>query len=555
MTTPLDLTAQIAEICAQHGLIHVVISPGSRSAPLTVAFARHPRLRVHMMVDERAAAFIALGLAQQTQRPVALVCTSGTAPLNYGPAVTEAYYQQLPLILLTADRPPEWLDQQDNQTSHQRNLFAGHVQASYELPVDYSHPDALWYAERLMSEALNRARWPIPGPVHINIPLREPLYTPPRHDLPSPKVIQLAPVESHLTEAIWQRLLTEWYDAPKRLVVAGLNPPDKALAQALSQLAAPVMADITANLSDATVTHADMLLPTATRELAPDLLITFGGPVTSKHLKNFLRKHRPRAHWHIQPSGLSPDTFQCLTRVIPVQPTYFFHELAQRQASITANNAYLQSWRALENEAKITLDTFLSQAEFSEFTAMDHLLHTLPADSRLQLGNSMPIRYANLIGLPHFAGAINANRGTSGIDGTLSTAVGAALATEQITTLITGDLAFFYDRNGLWLSPVPPNLRVIILNNNGGGIFRLIDGPGQLSEAEITTYFTTPHTLTARHVAADHACRYFFCEDSASLLATLPDFFAPHAQAAILEIKTDMTINGAVFEQFKRLRS
>ena len=166
----------IAEICSQKNISDIIISPGSRSAPLTLAFLRHPKLTCRTIVDERSAAFIALGLAQQTERPVGLVCTSGTAGLNYGPAVAEAYYQQIPLLVFTADRPPEWIDQNDGQTIHQGEMYGKHCCGYFELPVDDTHPDAKWHSERIISEAINKSLWPIPGPVHVNVPLREPLY-------------------------------------------------------------------------------------------------------------------------------------------------------------------------------------------------------------------------------------------------------------------------------------------------------------------------------------------------------------------------------------------
>ncbi|MBC8082789.1 MAG: 2-succinyl-5-enolpyruvyl-6-hydroxy-3-cyclohexene-1-carboxylic-acid synthase, partial [Hymenobacter sp.] len=166
----------IAEICARHGITDVVLSPGSRSAPLTLAFARHPALTVRVVPDERAAAFIALGMAQAQRRVVVLVCTSGTAGLNYAPAVAEAYFQQIPLVIFTADRPPEWIDQLDGQTVRQHNLYGAHAKGAFEFPVDTSHADAKWHSARLINEAINLAQAAPAGPVQVNVPLREPFY-------------------------------------------------------------------------------------------------------------------------------------------------------------------------------------------------------------------------------------------------------------------------------------------------------------------------------------------------------------------------------------------
>ena len=567
--------ASLVDICAQKGIQNIIISPGSRSAPLTVAFARHPVLQSRAVMDERAAGFIALGLAQQTRRPVALVCTSGTAALNYGPAVTEAFYQQIPLLVFTADRPPEWIDQQDGQTIHQSNLYGPHSRGSFSLPIEDDHPDAQWHSERLISEAVNRTMWPTPGPVQINVPLREPLYPAPDHPIRQPapqKIIQQIAPEPTLTEETWINLLSSWRQAKQKLVIAGLHPPIDGLAVVLNKLqqdpSVVVVADITANIHDGGIDlhHSDMILGTKSattlEKLKPDLVVSFGGPVVSKYLKLFLRKHHPQAHWQLQPDGQASDTFQSLTQVIPVNPLYFFETLTARQALYIRLDtppaaSYRQIWHTLESQARALLPTFLRGSTFNEFSVVQQVMQALPANSYLQLGNSMPVRYANFIGLGPDLGPknirVNANRGTSGIDGSLSTAVGAALGTERITTLISGDLAFFYDRNGLWHNHVPPNLRIVLLNNRGGGIFKLIDGPSKLPPEQLEAFFFTPQPLSAKNTAADHNCAYFYSNDAETLAQHLPKFFSAESGPAILEIETDSEINARVFQQFKNL--
>lgn len=559
----------LAAICARKGVRNFIISPGSRSAPLTVAFARQPELQCRIVMDERAAAFIALGLAQQTGQPVGLVCTSGTAGLNYAPAVTEAFYQRIPLLIFTADRPPEWIDQQDGQTIRQTNLYGSHIRASFQLPVDYSHPDAQWHLERIISEAINTTRWPVPGPVQVNVPLREPLYPSPGavvQPQPERKIIQLQPVQATLPASTWDDLLAGWQRAERKLVVAGLHPYNSQLTAALSAIQqnpkVAVIGDLTANIHQAggRLHLWDMALGTKSsaiwEALAPELLVTFGGQVVSKYLKLFLRKYKPRQHWHIDPAGQAIDTFQSLTRIIPTEASYFFAHLsrqAQFQATASTAETYLDVWLKQEAKAQKQLAAFLAEAPFGEFQAAHQVMQALPEPSRLQLGNSMPVRYANFIGLAGRDIQVNANRGTSGIDGTVSTTVGAALATDQITTLITGDLAFFYDRNALWHNNVPKNLRLVILNNHGGGIFKLIDGPNNLPDPELTTYFETPHSLNAKNTAADHNCAYYHSTNADELQQHLPAFFTPGATAAILEIETDHAINTEVFQKFKAM--
>ncbi len=564
--------ADITEICAQQGLEQVIISPGSRSAPLTSAFARTPRLNSLVVPDERAAGFIALGIAQQTQKPVALVCTSGTAALNYGPAVAEAFYQRVPLLVFTADRPPEWIDQQDGQTIRQPKLYAPHVRGSFQLPVEDPHPDAQWHAQRIISEAIHCAQWPVPGPVHLNVPLREPLYPAPgqRYRGNPERIIHRSAPRPTLSAAEWKFLRLAQQNSAKTLIIAGMGSPQPALLKALHRLlqdsSVVLIGDLIANVHQAfsgqlsvvsgQMTHWEMILGTKSPEvkaaLKPDLLISFGGPVVSKALKLFLRRHKPQEHWHIDPAGQPVNTYQSLTRVIPVEAAYFFKNLAQTAKPGRAKRrSYQHRWLNLEKQAQHTLNTFLSAAPFGEFQAAADILRALPKKSHLQLANSMAVRYANIIGLAGRQIHVNSNRGTSGIDGCLSTAVGAALATNSLTTLITGDLAFFYDRNGLWHNHVPPNLRVIVLNNGGGGIFKLIDGPGNLPNEELETYFFTPHALNARNTAADHHLAYFHAATRSELQHLLPDFFAPAAKAAILEIPTDSEVNAQVFQQFK----
>lgn len=565
----------IARLCVEQGMTDFIVAPGSRSAPLIAALAEQPGLRCRAVIDERAAGYIALGLAQQSGRPVGLVCTSGTAAVNLAPALVEAFYQGVPLLALTADRPPEWIDQQDNQAIRQRGLYEPHVRASYELPVEMGHPDAIWHALRVLREAIERASGPLPGPVHVNVPLREPLYP---AELAQSQTGQSAtklvrsqagqsavmPARQQLTEQAWDDLATGWRLATRKLVLAGMRPPDHGLRRALSHLSqrpdVAVIADITANLfPDATpLHHGDAILGTRQDEtlaaLHPDLLISFGGPVTSKYVKQFLSNRPPQAHWRVQPAGDAPDTYQTLTHVLPIQPGDFFASLVQRSAALPATSGYAASWQRQQTTAARQIADFLRSATFGEFQATWRIMQALPAGSRLQIGNSMPIRYANLIGHAGArVGSVHSNRGTSGIDGAVSTAVGAALATGDLSILLVGDLGFFYDRNGLWHRHVPANLRIVLLNNHGGGIFDIIDGPSRLPADVQRTFFLTPQPLTAERTCADHGLDYFHAADAASLDAALAAFFDPRPRPALLEIESDMAVNSQVFRQFKEM--
>ncbi|AIZ64351.1 2-succinyl-5-enolpyruvyl-6-hydroxy-3-cyclohexene-1-carboxylate synthase [Hymenobacter sp. DG25B] len=611
----------IAEICARHGITDVVLSPGSRCAPLTIAFARHPEIRVRTVPDERAAAFIGLGLAQAQRRAVALVCTSGTAGLNYAPAVAEAYFQQIPLVVFTADRPPEWIDQLDGQTIRQSNLYGAHAKGTFEFPAETSHADARWHAERLVSEAINLAQQFPAGPVQVNVPLREPFYPqagqPLQYD--KVKVIREQAGQSTLPAAELASLRAQLRQTPQTLVVGGQHRHENELLLALRQFSAayqvPVVGDVIANLHQpvgptydlraAPIGRQDVFLAVPEKglkeALRPTLLITFGQSLISKALKLYLREYAPQQHWHIQAAGPVADTFRSLTRIIRMEPAAFFAALLSETGTITTSekdelapanphempadatrvarpakptgtvrltwpkagwalgdeesvrNSFATPWQKAEGWATSFLQEFFQEPQqpFNEFSAFYHTLRFLPQHTALHLANSMAVRYVNILGLPATqAVEVFANRGTSGIDGCTSTAVGAALAQpERPVVLLTGDVAFFYDRNAFWQNYPTTNLRVVLFNNHAGGIFRLIDGPRQ--QPELEEFFETHQPLTAENTARDFNLGYFTARSLAELESVLPVFFAPGNSAALLEVTTDSATNAAFFEHYR----
>ena len=566
----------IAELLYRKGITDVLVSPGSRSAPLTLAVARHPHLRVHVRADERSAGFVALGIAQQTERTVAIICTSGSAVYNLAPAVVEAYFQQVPLLLLTADRPHEWLHQQDGQTMHQPDVFGSHVKRSYDLPADYAHADSRWFIERTVNEAVMLSQQQPTGPVHINVPLREPFY-PTADDsftFGSVRVIENLTGEPTLSAETWHRLLNEWDTSEKILIAVGQMPHNPALISLLTKLSeefgVPVVGEIISNLSGTSfITHTDTGLANLGEDVAeslrPDLLITLGNSFLTRSLKTFFRNYPARQHWHLDPAPTRiQDSFQSLTTLIGASPLPFLEKLfadLDYQQFLQGDDdddshAFLHRWQTLDGQAARRVAQLLkgpvanTPAPLADWLAVQMLFDTLPDHSELHLANSMPVRYANLCGL---SGQTNvrvwANRGVSGIDGCLSTAVGAALTTDRIVTLLIGDVAFFYDRNALWSAPVPPNLRIVLLNNDAGHIFRIIDGSRQ--QPELETYFETPHGYTAERTAMDAHVTYFTCDTSESLTSLVPNFFRPDSQAKLLEIKTDKLANQALFETYR----
>ncbi len=544
----------LAELCAKKGIRQAVLCPGSRSAPLTLAFARNKSIRSRTFSDERSAAFIALGMANQTKLPVVLVCTSGSAAYNFAPAVAEAYFQQVPLVVFTADRPPEWIDQLDGQTIRQRELYGKHVKGYFELPVDYDHPDAGWHINRIVNEAINLSASGQPGPVHINAPFREPLYPAAGAKVVRQpvRIIEQARTEFSLPDSEWAGIRSSLSAAKKILVVAGQMDYDAALCKTLNAFHPwPVAGDILCNLHSLpfVVSHTDSFLGSLpAREienLKPDLLITFGKSLISKNLKLFLRQHKPTAHWHLQEAGIPADTFQSLTKVIPVSPLVFFGKL--KTFSLQKQTSYCDAWQSAEATTRKKIESFFRTKRPGEFQLVKTIINALPSRCNLHLSNSMSVRYANHIGLlaEQKDVKVMANRGTSGIDGCTSTAVGHALASSIPNILITGDQAFFYDRNAFWHNYDVPNLLVILLNNHGGIIFNLIDGPSALVESQ--EFFVTRQKLNARSLAAEFGLAYF-----QGSRANLKALFKPGKKARILEMDSSQETNKKIFEDFKK---
>ncbi|PZX49342.1 2-succinyl-5-enolpyruvyl-6-hydroxy-3-cyclohexene-1-carboxylic-acid synthase [Algoriphagus chordae] len=550
----LQSVVDLVAICAKKGIQNAILSPGSRCAPLTLAFVRHTQVHTRTISDERSAAFIALGMAQQLEEPVALVCTSGSAALNYYPAVAEAFFQQIPLLILTADRPAEWIDQYDGQTIFQPDVYGKHVKGSFELPDTGNNPDQLWHSSRIVNEAINLAKQFPAGPVHINIPLREPFYPgkDEKIEFPEkPRVFNQEHTYVQLSEDSLKRLSLRLQSFSKILIIAGQQKPDKEIQSIVDQLSKEkkvvIITDTISNLqSDQTISLHDHWLgnPELSQELEPELIISFGKSIISKSLKLFLRKTQA-SHWHVQEDGKAKDTFQRLSRTIPSHPVFFLNWLATELKA--QNQDYQNSWKALEQNTKSALSELLEKTEFGEYPALAFCLSKTPPLSKIHVANSMAVRYLNLLGKRKQE--IICNRGTSGIDGSNSTAVGCTFTTKEVVTLITGDMAFFYDRNAFWHNYAIPNLRIILLNNHAGGIFRLIDGPK--NQPELEEYFETKQKLTAQHLATEYGFFYSKVINQHELELALEDFYSPSLHPKILEIETSSPDNAEILKSVK----
>lgn len=523
-----------SEICHAFGVRHAVISPGSRNAPLIISFARNDKIKKWIIPDERSAGFIALGIAQKTKKPVVLCCTSGTALLNYAPAIAEAYYREIPLIVLSADRPTELIDQRDGQTIRQFEVLKNHVKVSAQLPVIQDDADAKKYESILLRTLAEIPNLPF-GPIHINVPFREPFYPSEGQELnfSTPEIPALKSVSSEVKFS--QKSFT------KVLILIGQQAYDKELNTELKKFEEkiPILKSPLNNLEIAGIKHADLFIQDQ-EELQPELLITSGLSILSNRLKNYLRKYKPLAHWHFDPSGVEVDTFQTKPKIIRASLTDFL-----KQFSINPSSEFFTNWDELENRTRKILNSF-SGNEFSETVAFHHVLHSLPKKIDLHLSNSMSVRFAEVFGT-NSQSETWANRGASGIDGVTSTAMGTSLVSDQLNVLLIGDLAFLYDRNAFFHNHTYSNLRIIVFNNSGGGIFRLIGGPSNLPELE--TYFETRHERTSEYICKENSIEYSTSHTIKELSDRLKGFFDKSDNPKLLEIFTEPPINKIAYTQ------
>ncbi len=540
---------QLTALLKAHNITHLVLSPGSRNAPLIHSFAADSDFTCYSVVDERSAGFFALGVVQALQRPVAVCCTSGTAALNLAPAVAEAYYQELPLLVITADRPPAWIGQTDGQTIPQMGMFGTLVRRSAQLP-EGKDAEEEWHCNRLINEAiLSLDKDGSFGPSHINIPLSEPLFTFNMEQLPQVRVIRRPKTLFSLPQEQTKEYVARFGRSARKMIIVGQLPPGHGLTGPLQRLAeeqgVAVLADRLSNLPTGLLDRFDVLLRTAGEEvlqtLAPELVITLGGHLTSKRLKQFIRKAEIRELWHLTSSGEVTDTFMQLTDLICCEPAAFLQQLAAAPADKTGNR-FREAW--LHAAATITPP----EASYSDLSVTGCLLEQLPAEATLHLANSNAVYLAQLFDLP--AGVERyCNRGTNGIEGSLSTAVGYAAASGRLTFLLTGDMSFFYDMNALWNRHLSPSLRILLNNNGGGGIFHTLPGLNR-SEA-LNDYVAAAHHTEARRWAEQQGFRVLTARNSEELQQQLPLFMNREGeQPVLLEVFTSMEENRKVIQSY-----
>jgi 2-succinyl-5-enolpyruvyl-6-hydroxy-3-cyclohexene-1-carboxylate synthase len=571
--------------CINFRLFDVVISPGSRNVPLAIGFASNEKFNCYSIVDERSAAFFALGLSQKSKKPTILICTSGSALLNYYPAVAEGYYSEIPLIILSADRPKYKINIGDGQTIDQSDVFKKNILYSNTLSQDCIHAteeiiksnsqniidvkdDSLKLEklqksiqatnEKMIQKAFNLSINKM-QPIHLNVPMEEPLY-----DFVNTPSIKIKPVGKQNKAKVFEnfnKYFSQIYKAKKILILIGVSDygilSEKSIAKINSFHSIVVLKEHTSNVFDDNfISNIDRLIgpielqsnsDSLFEDLSPDLIISLGGMIISKKIKSFLRNYKSRKHFHIG-NNISKDSFHSGVDHLEVSPNKFFENIDLK--NIDSN--YHNIWQDI-NRSKLELhNRYMRVANFSDLKVFELLANWIPKKYDIQVANSTPVRYFQLFDLKN-KNHMFANRGTSGIDGSTSTAIGSSINSNLPVVLITGDLSFFYDINALWNKHIPPSFRIIIINNRGGGIFKIL--PGFKENNLFSEFIETKHNLSARSIAKMFNLNYSRVSTKFGLNLALRTFFKNSKKPKILEIKTSGIKSAKILKDYFRYLS
>ena len=549
--TSRQICSTLASLMSQYDISEVIVSPGSRNAVIIEALHKSGNFNLVPVIDERSAAFIALGHAMISNKCVALVCTSGSALLNYGPAIAEACYRRLPLLIISADRPHEIIDRNDGQTIVQPDAFSNLIEKSYNI----SHNESNEYINLLLNEAMNSATKPAALPVHINVEIADPsLTTEYEVEVPETKKIEFFNNSYLLPQEQIKQLAGELSSPRRVMVVAGGMQPSQRLSKALSKLCGfgnwIVLADNVANLHGRGIVTG--LFSVCSHEslkhkpgIFPDLVITIGCPIISSHLKDFI-KYIDCEHWHLGVEERAQDTFGKLKKSITAVPEVFF---AQLIANIRRNNSvstFTNDWLKLAQSAYSEAKQYVATTKWSDIKALTTILSSTPRSCNVQLSNGLTSRYAQV--LPFDFHRVDCNRGVSGIDGSTSTAIGAAQAFEGTTLLVTGDMSAQYDIGCLTTGQVPSNLKIVLMDNGGGTIFNFIKGTR--SSSITADYLAISHQYNVDKIAASAGIKVFYASNEVELRTELKHFFQHNFEPAMLVVKTDSNESAQVFTEF-----
>ena len=568
--------------CIKHKITNVVISPGSRNAPLAIGFASNKKFKCYSIIDERSAGFFALGIAQQSKTPTILLCTSGSALLNYSPSVAEAFFSEIPLVIFSCDRPNYKINIGDGQTINQLDVFGKNILSSGELRQDVIHEtDSILKSnkqkllrsnvkfeeiealqnkiQRFNEELLNKkisASSSFNKPVHINIPLEEPLYSfvkTPTISLINNKIVKKKKLDKNNLSQ-YNKLVRE---SSRILLLIGSSHPgsisDKIISKIKLSSGIVVLKESTSNLHEPSFFgNIDQLIAPIEllknknilfNDLKPEVLITTGGMIISKKIKTFLRKFSPKIHLHIGENE-PKDTYFIGVKHLEISPNRFFDNILPiKQNSLIFRNL----WNSIYETRIVAHKKFIKIAGFSDLLVFSIISSSVPINYQIQAANSSTIRYFQLFNLFN-SNSMFCNRGTSGIDGSTSTAVGASVANNSPILLVTGDLSFFYDLNGLWNNYINSNFRVIMINNSGGGIFKIL--PGYKDDEIFSKFIETRHELKGKKIAQLHGFEYQNKKTKWGVKLALKTFFKKSKKPRILEISTSSSKSANTLKKY-----
>ncbi len=552
----------LLDVLSAHGITEFVCSPGSRNTPLLIGAQLRTEINITMVVDERTAGFIALGKSLVSQKPTVLICTSGTAPLNYAPALAEAFYVGIPLIAITADRPKEWIDQDDSQTIHQNDIFKNYIKRSYDIPTGRDDNEFLWYVNRIANEGILFACSGKQGPVHLNFRFATPLGNITNRQERTPRIINSVIPAPFLAKETMQEL-AQYAQGKRILLVAGFLPPQSRLQKSVATLSkfsnVSIMAETISNLHleienysiDSSLCHLDKI---SLQKVAPDIIISIGGSLISRRLKEWLRSCTNSEHWMITEDYTVADCFKSLTKIIHTEPYAFIRQFsgALRRYQSKCNieiPQYKKLWETIRKESAQLNEDYIKTCGWSDLKAFSIILPSIPSSWNLFLSNGTTIRYDQIIphNIPHVTFC---NRGVSGIDGCTSTAVGGATQYKGITLLITGDTSFSYDLGGLGCRLADNNFRMIVIRNGGGEIFRFISSTSSLPMRD--ECFCADSNPPVKGLAAAYGWDYLEAHSVESLLRALTLLKKDSEKPIILEVNTPEQENAEILRKYFR---
>lgn len=542
----------IIQLLKERGIRHCVLSAGSRNVPFVHSIEEDPFFKCYSITDERSAGYFALGLSQRIHEPVVISCTSSTATCNYWPPVAEAYYQHVPLIVLTGDRDYEMLGQWEDQMIDQVGMFDRHVRKSVNLPIVRDDDDDYIYCRRLVNEALLELNHNGTGPVHINVPMKYYSTTFPLHSLPEVQAIHRVDWNSSQDE--WQEKVNQLAAAKRILVVCGQesyvsDEQQRQMTEFFHKFNSAIAVDYMSNIECEGTFNPSVCMDTRYvsdkkfEELLPDIVISFGGMVFSGLKAMLLRYHGKYEHWLVQEDGEVCDLFKSLTTIFACTPEYFFKYFNEHVENAIANDM------KYHNELVDYADS-VKYPDFgwSNIYAIKNVVTRIPSESLLHLSINSAIRITNFFKLqPHVK--VYANIGTHGIDGCLPSFLGQAVADSDTPSfLVIGDLSFFYGMNALRSRHIGKNVRILLLNNHGGEEF-YYNGMWRNKASDLHT--TARHNAKAEGWAKSCGFTYLTASDKKSYDAAVDQFMDSSVEGPILfEVFTEMSTDAQAIYDF-----